>query len=59
VITKQNAEVPFEREMIGKLADAERTIVPACEQHNVSWTILRTPLICTESRDTNIKVCRG
>jgi nucleoside-diphosphate-sugar epimerase len=54
VITKRNAEVPSEREMIRKLADAERTIVAACEQHNVSWTILRPTLIYTEGRDTNI-----
>jgi nucleoside-diphosphate-sugar epimerase len=54
VLTKQDSEVAAERDKIRKLADAERTIVAACEQHNVSWTILRPTLIYTEGRDTNI-----
>jgi len=36
------------------LADAERRIAAACEQHNVGWTILRPTLIYAEGRDTNI-----
>ena len=40
--------------MIGRLAEAERTIAAACEQHNVGWTILRPTLIYAEGRDTNI-----
>jgi nucleoside-diphosphate-sugar epimerase len=54
VLTKQDTEVAAERETIRKLADAERTIAAACEQHNVGWTILRPTLIYTEGRDTNI-----
>src|SRR6266851_1774829 len=54
VITKQDTEVAAERETIRKLADAERKIAAACEQHNVGWTILRPTLIYTEGRDTNI-----
>ena len=54
VITKQDTEVEAEREMIGRLADAERRIAAACEQHNVGWTILRPTLIYDEGRDTNI-----
>jgi nucleoside-diphosphate-sugar epimerase len=54
VLTKQDTGVPSEREMIRKLADAERTIAAACEQHNVGWTILRPTLIYTKGRDTNI-----
>ena len=54
VLTKQDTEVATEREMIGKLADAERRIAAACEQHGVGWTILRPTLIYSEGRDTNI-----
>jgi nucleoside-diphosphate-sugar epimerase len=54
VITKQDTEIPSEREMISKLADAERTIAAACEQHGVGWTILRPTLIYAEGRDINI-----
>jgi nucleoside-diphosphate-sugar epimerase len=54
VITKQDTEVETEREMIARLADAERRIVAACEQHNVGWTILRPTLIYAEGRDVNI-----
>jgi nucleoside-diphosphate-sugar epimerase len=54
VLTKQDTEVVAERETIRKLAEAERTIAAACEQHNVGWTILRPTLIYGEGRDTNI-----
>jgi nucleoside-diphosphate-sugar epimerase len=54
VITKQDTEVPAEREMIRRLAEAERTIAAACEQHDVGWTILRPTLIYAEGRDINI-----
>jgi nucleoside-diphosphate-sugar epimerase len=54
VITKQETEIAAEREMIRKLADAERKIAAACEQHNVAWTILRPTLIYGAGRDTNI-----
>jgi nucleoside-diphosphate-sugar epimerase len=54
VVTKQDTEVEAEREMIKKLADAERRIAAACEEHNVGWTILRPTLIYAEGRDTNI-----
>lgn len=54
VITKQDTEVEAEREMIGRLADAERRIAAACEQQGVGWTILRPTLIYAEGHDTNI-----
>ena len=54
VLTKQDTEVEAERETIRKLAEAERTIAAACEQHSVGWTILRPTLIYAEGRDTNI-----
>jgi nucleoside-diphosphate-sugar epimerase len=54
VITKQDTEVPAEREMIRRLIEAERKIAAVCEQHNVGWTILRPTLIYAEGRDTNI-----
>jgi nucleoside-diphosphate-sugar epimerase len=54
VMTKQDTEVEAEREMIGRLADAERRIAALCDQHNVGWTILRPTLIYAEGRDTNI-----
>jgi nucleoside-diphosphate-sugar epimerase len=54
VLTKHDTEVAEEREMIARLAAAEQTIVAACEQHRVGWTILRPTLIYAEGRDTNI-----
>jgi nucleoside-diphosphate-sugar epimerase len=54
VITKLDSEVVAEREMLRTLADAEQKIVAACEQNNVSWTILRPTLIYAEGRDINI-----
>jgi nucleoside-diphosphate-sugar epimerase len=54
VITKIDSEVVAEREMLRTLADAEQKIVAACEQHKVSWTILRPTLIYAEGRDINI-----
>lgn len=54
VLTKQDTEIGAERETIRRLADAERKIAAACEQHNVGWTILRPTLIYAEGRDTNI-----
>ncbi|TYO64573.1 NAD(P)H-binding protein [Bradyrhizobium hipponense] len=54
VHTKQDTEVAEEREMIHKLADAERRIVATCEERQVGWTILRPTLIYAEGRDTNI-----
>ncbi len=59
VLTKQDTEVAAERETIRKLADAERRIAAACEQHNVAWTILRPTLIYAEGRDTISPRCRG
>jgi nucleoside-diphosphate-sugar epimerase len=54
VITKLDSEVAAEREMLRALADAEQKIAGACEQNNVTWTILRPTLIYAEGRDTNI-----
>lgn len=54
VLTKLDSEVVAEREKLQGLADAEKEIAAACEQHNVGWTILRPTLIYAEGRDTNI-----
>jgi len=54
VITKQDTEVAAEREIIGRLAEAERQIAATCEQNNIGWTILRPTLIYAEGRDINI-----
>jgi nucleoside-diphosphate-sugar epimerase len=54
VLTKLDSEVVAEREKLQTLADAEKEIAAACEQHNVGWTILRPTLIYAEGRDTNI-----
>jgi nucleoside-diphosphate-sugar epimerase len=54
VITKLDSEVVAEREMLKNLAEAEQKIVAACEQNDVSWTILRPTLIYAEGRDINI-----
>jgi nucleoside-diphosphate-sugar epimerase len=54
VITKQDSEILSEGELLRKLAEAERKIVAACEQHNINWTILRPTLIYNEGRDGNI-----
>jgi nucleoside-diphosphate-sugar epimerase len=54
VLTKQDTEVTAELETIRKLTEAERSIAAGCEEHNVSWTILRPTLIYAEGRDTNI-----
>ncbi|MFZ2159962.1 MAG: epimerase [Bradyrhizobium sp.] len=54
VLTKQDTEVASERDTIRKLAEAEKKIAAACEQHNVGWTILRPTLIYAPGRDTNI-----
>jgi nucleoside-diphosphate-sugar epimerase len=54
VITKLDSEVVAEREMLKNLAEAEQEIVAACEQNDVSWTILRPTLIYAEGRDINI-----
>ena len=54
VLTKLDSEVVAEREKLQALADAEKEIAAACEQHNVGWTILRPTLIYAEGRDTNI-----
>jgi nucleoside-diphosphate-sugar epimerase len=54
VMTKLDSEVAAERDMIRRLAEAEKKIAAWCEQHNVGWTILRPTLIYAEGRDTNI-----
>jgi nucleoside-diphosphate-sugar epimerase len=54
VLTKLDSEVVAERKKLQALADAEKEIAAACEQHNVGWTILRPTLIYAEGRDTNI-----
>ena len=54
VLTKLDTEVAAERETIRRLAEAERRIAAACEQHKVGWTILRPTLIYAPGRDTNI-----
>ena len=54
VLTKLDSEIADEREGLGRLADAERTIAKTCEAHGVAWTILRPTLIYAEGRDVNI-----
>ena len=54
VLTKLDSEIPAEREMWRKLADAEEQIIAACARHNIEWTILRPTLIYAEGRDQNI-----
>ena len=54
VLTKLDSEIAAERQMWQALAAAEQTIVGACEQHNVEWTILRPTLVYAEGRDANI-----
>ncbi|UPJ51995.1 NAD-dependent epimerase/dehydratase family protein [Bradyrhizobium sp. 200] len=54
VVTKQDSELAAERDLIGKLADAEQRIRTTCEGRGVEWTILRPTLIYAEGRDTNI-----
>ena len=54
VLTKLDTEVAAERDTIRRLADAERRIAAACEEHHVGWTILRPTLIYAPGRDTNI-----
>jgi len=54
VVTKQDSELADERDLIGKLADAEQRIRATCESRGVEWTILRPTLIYAEGRDTNI-----
>jgi nucleoside-diphosphate-sugar epimerase len=54
VLTKQDTEVPSERDTIRKLTEAERKIVAICEQHQVGWTIMRPTLIYAEGRDVNL-----
>jgi nucleoside-diphosphate-sugar epimerase len=54
VMTKIDSEVEAERDLLQRLADAERRIVSLCEQAGVEWTILRPTLIYEAGRDTNI-----
>jgi len=54
VLTKLDSEIAEEREGLGRLAEAERTIAKTCEAHGVAWTILRPTLIYAEGRDVNI-----
>jgi nucleoside-diphosphate-sugar epimerase len=54
VVTKQDSELAPERDLIGKLADAEQRIRATCESRGVEWTILRPTLIYAEGRDSNI-----
>ncbi|MGY0572899.1 SDR family oxidoreductase [Bradyrhizobium sp. RDM12] len=54
VMTKRDSEVAEERELLGRLAEAEDRIVLACARNAVEWTILRPTLIYDPGRDTNI-----
>ena len=54
VLTKIDSEIPEERAVLSKLAEAERGIVAACSQRGVAWTILRPTLIYEEGRDVNL-----
>lgn len=54
VMTKRDSEVAEERELLGRLAEAEDKIALACARNDVEWTILRPTLIYDPGRDTNI-----
>jgi nucleoside-diphosphate-sugar epimerase len=54
VTTKLDSEVAEERELLRKLAEAERKIASTCERNHIEWTILRPTLIYDAGRDTNI-----
>ena len=54
VLTKLDSEIAEERDGLGRLAEAERTIAASCERHGIAWTILRPTLIYAEGRDVNI-----
>jgi nucleoside-diphosphate-sugar epimerase len=54
VLTKLDSEIAEEREGLGRLAEAERTIAQSSEGHGIAWTILRPTLIYAEGRDVNI-----
>lgn len=54
VMTKRDSEVAEERELLGRLAEAEDKIALTCARNNVEWTILRPTLIYDPGRDTNI-----
>lgn len=54
VMTKLDSEVAAERDLLQRLAGAERRIASLCEQAGVEWTILRPTLIYEAGRDTNI-----
>src|SRR4029079_1657618 len=50
VMTKLDSEVAAERDLLRRLADAERKIASVCEQAGVEWTILRPTLIYEAGR---------
>ncbi|MCP3370963.1 SDR family oxidoreductase [Bradyrhizobium cajani] len=54
VMTKRDSEIAGERELLGRLAEAEDKIVRACTRSDIEWTILRPTLIYEPGRDTNI-----
>ncbi len=54
VMTKIDSEIAAEREILTRLAEAERRIARDCEISGIGWTILRPTLIYAEGLDINI-----
>jgi nucleoside-diphosphate-sugar epimerase len=54
IATKLSSEIAAERDALRILAEAERKIAGACQQHGIEWTILRPTLIYDPGRDQNI-----
>ena len=57
--TKQNSPVESERAVARSLADAEQSLIAACEAHGIAWTILRPTLIYDEGHDGNVTRLAG
>jgi nucleoside-diphosphate-sugar epimerase len=57
--TKQDSEVPAERDVAARLAGAEQAVEAFCAAQGVAWTILRPTLIYDEGRDGNVSRLAG
>ena len=54
VFTKLESRDVDEREVAGKLAEAEESIIATCSAKGIPWTILRPTLVYDEGRDQNV-----
>ncbi len=52
--TKAESKDPHERELAKKLADAEKSVIEACEKMGIAWTILRPTIIYCPGKDRNL-----